>query len=65
MIFLFQKDKFVLLQIPENLQLQELDEGHIGKLKIRKSGRIELCIDSEKYLNVSLSVSGGFLQVKF
>ena len=57
-------EKLLLLQIPENLQLQELDdEGHIGKLRIRKSGRVELCIDNEKNFNVSLSVSGPFLQV--
>jgi hypothetical protein len=61
-IFIFL-EKLILFQLPENLQLQDLEEGHIGKLKIRKSGRIELCIDDKKYLNVSLSVSGQFLQV--
>ena len=62
-IYYFIVEKLILFQLPENLQLQDLEEGHIGKIKIRRSGRIELCIDDKKYLNVALSVSGPFLQV--
>ena len=43
--------------------LHDLDEGHIGKLRIRKSGRIELVFNDEKVFDVALSVSGEFLQV--
>ena len=57
------KEKLILFQLPDNLKLQDLEEGHIGKIRIRKSGRIELCVDDKKYLNVGLSVSGSFLQV--
>ena len=63
LLFYFIVEKLILFQLPENLQLQDLEEGHIGKIKIRRSGRIELCIDDKKYLNVALSVSGPFLQV--
>lgn len=57
------KEKLVLLQMPDNLNLNELSEGRIGKIKVYKSGRIELCLNEEKYLNVCLSVAGPFLQV--
>jgi hypothetical protein len=59
-----EKEKLVLFQIPENLQLHSLPEGKIGKLRVRKSGRVEFYINDDKNLNVSLSVSGQFLQVK-
>lgn len=57
------KEKLVLLQMPDNLNLNELSEGRIGKIKVYKSGRIELCLNEDKYLNVCLSVAGPFLQV--
>ena len=62
--FLFV-EKLILFQIPENLKLNDLNEGHIGKIKIYKSGKIEFCVDEEKRFKVCLSVSGQFLQVKF
>lgn len=66
-IFLNQLDKnmekLILFQIPEKLQLNELNEGHMGKIRIRKSGRIEMVINEDKLLNISLSVSAPFLQV--
>ena len=59
-----ESNKLVLFQIPEHLSLHDLGEGHIGKLKIRQSGRVELVFNDEKRFDVSLSVSGDFLQVK-
>ena len=49
--------------MPENLNLNELTEGHIGKIKVYKSGKVELCLNEDKCLNVNLSVAGSFLQV--
>lgn len=57
-----QNEKLILLQMPDNLNLNEMNDGKIGKLRVYKSGRVELCLNDEKYLNVSLSVSGSFLQ---
>ncbi len=57
-----QNEKLILLQMPDNLNLNEMKDGKIGKLRVYKSGRVELCLNDEKYLNVSLSVSGSFLQ---
>ena len=57
------KEKLILFQIPENLKLNDLNEGHVGKIKIYKSGKIEFCVDEEKRFKVSLSVAGSFLQV--
>ena len=57
------ENKLILFQIPEHLSLHEMDEGHIGKLKVYKSGRVELVLNDEKYFDASLSVSGEFLQV--
>lgn len=57
--------KLILFQLPENLQLNELNEGKIGKVQIRKSGKIDMQFNDDKYLNVSLSVSAPFLQVLF
>ena len=48
--------------MPDNLNLNEMSDGKIGKLRVYKSGRVELCLNDEKYLNVSLSVTGSFLQ---
>ena len=61
----FENDKnnLILFQIPEHLSLHDLEEGHIGKLRIRKSGRVELVFNEDKKFDVSLSVSGDFLQV--
>ena len=56
-------ERLVLFQLPENLQLYDLSEGKIGKIRIRKSGKIDMVINDEKLLNVSLSVSAPFLQV--
>ncbi|RNA36253.1 DNA-directed RNA polymerase III subunit RPC4 [Brachionus plicatilis] len=56
------KEKLVLFQLPENLQLNELNEGKIGKIRIRKSGKIDMLFNDDKYLNVCLSVSAPFLQ---
>ncbi len=56
-------EKLVLLQIPENLKLDELGEGHIGKIKVYKSGKVVMCLNDQNHLNVTLSVSGSFLQV--
>lgn len=61
--FVDNRKKLLLFQIPETLQLNELEEGQIGKILIRKSGKIEFCVNNEKYFNVSLSVGGSFLQV--
>jgi hypothetical protein len=58
-----ESKKLILFQIPEHLVLQDLEEGHIGKLRIRQSGRVELVLNDEKYFDVSLSVSADFLQV--
>lgn len=58
-----QKEKLILFQIPEHLCLQDLEEGHIGKLRVRKSGRVELVFNDDKYFDVSMSVAGDFLQV--
>jgi hypothetical protein len=58
-----QDEKLVLLQIPDNLNLNEMSEGRIGKLRFYRSGKMELCLNGDKYLNVSLSVAGPFLQV--
>ncbi|CAF0882860.1 unnamed protein product [Brachionus calyciflorus] len=55
-------ERLILFQLPENLQLNELNEGQIGKIRIRKSGKIEMSINDDKMLNVSLSVSAPFLQ---
>lgn len=60
-----ERDKLLLFQIPETLGLGDLDEGQIGKLRIRKSGKIELCINDNIVLGVSLSVAGSFLQVYY
>ena len=57
------KEKLVLIQLPENFEFQKLGEGHIGKIKVYKSGKIVMSVNNDNYLNVSLSVSGGFLQV--
>lgn len=57
------KKKLILFQLPENLQLNELSEGKIGKIRIRKSGKIDMQFNDDKYLNVFLSVSAPFLQV--
>ena len=59
------EEKLVLMQMPENLNLNEMSEGRVGKLRFYRSGRVELCLNGEKYLNVSLSVAGPFLQVSF
>lgn len=56
------KEKLVLIQLPENFEFQKLGEGHIGKIKVYKSGKIVMSVNNDNYLNVSLSVSGGFLQ---
>ena len=48
--------------MPDNLNLNEMSDGKIGKLRVYKLGRVELCLNDEKYLNVSLSVTGSFLQ---
>lgn len=56
-------ERLVLFQLPENLQLNEINEGKIGKIRIRKSGKIEMLINEDKMLNVNLSVSAPFLQV--
>lgn len=56
------KEKLVMFQLPENLELYKLGEGHIGKIKVYKSGKILLCLNDENYMNVTLSVSGAFLQ---
>ena len=58
-----QEEKLVLLQMPDNLNLNEMNEGRIGKLRLYRSGKMELCLNGDKYLNVSLSVAGPFLQV--
>jgi hypothetical protein len=55
-------EKLLLFQLPENLGLRQLGEGRIGKIKVYKSGKIMMCLEADSYLNVSLSVSGGFLQ---
>ncbi len=39
-----------------------LGEGHVGKIRVYKSGKIVLCLNGDTSLNVSLSVSGPFLQ---
>lgn len=57
------KEKLILIQLPENFELDKLGEGHIGKIKVYKSGKIVMCVNNDNYLNVSLSVSGAFLQV--
>lgn len=57
------KERLILFQLPENLQLNELSEGKIGKIRIRKSGKVEMVFNDDKYLNVCLSVSAPFLQV--
>ena len=57
------RNKLILFQIPEHLSLHEFEEGHIGKLRIHKSGLVELVLNNEKYFDVSLSVSADFLQV--
>ena len=57
------KDRLVLFQIPETLNLAEMPEGHIGKLRIYESGKVEMVINDDKVFDVSLSVSGSFLQV--
>lgn len=57
-------EQLLMFQLPENLGLRQLGEGRIGKIKVYKSGKIMMCLDEESYLNVSLSVSGGFLQVR-
>lgn len=57
------KDRLVLFQIPETLNLTEMPEGHIGKLRIYESGKVEMVINDDKVFDVSLSVSGSFLQV--
>jgi hypothetical protein len=51
------KEGLVLFQLPDILQLHNKDEGHIGKLVTRRSGRIELILNNNKRLNVSQSVS--------
>lgn len=53
----------MFLQLPDSLGLNALDEGHIGKIRVHKSGKITLCVNNGTLLNVSLSVSGAFLQV--
>jgi len=58
----FFKEKLVVLQIPENLDLANLGEGHIGKIKVYKSGKILFFLNGDTSMNVSLSVSGSFLQ---
>jgi hypothetical protein len=40
-----------------------MDDGYLGKLRVYKSGRVELHIDQEKRFNVMMSVSSPFLQV--
>lgn len=56
------QEQLLMFQLPENLGLRQLGEGRIGKIKVYKSGKIMMCLDEDSYLNVSLSVSGGFLQ---
>ena len=46
------KEKLVLLQMPDNLNLNELSEGRIGKIKVYKSGRIELCLNDSIYFHI-------------
>lgn len=57
-------EKLILLQMPENLNLNEMNEGHVGKIRVYKSGKIEFCLNQDKYMNVNLSVAGSFLQVR-
>lgn len=40
-----------------------MPEGKLGKLKIYKSGRIELCMGNNIKLDVSLAAETKFLQV--
>lgn len=62
-IQLGERDKLLLFQIPETLNLNDLPEGHIGKLRFRKSGKVEMVINDNKCFDVTLSVCGPFLQV--
>lgn len=57
-------DRLVLFQIPETLNFCEMGEGHIGKIQVRKSGKIDFYVNDGKYLNISQSVCGTFLQVE-
>ena len=56
-------EKLLLLQMPENLHLNELAEGQIGKIKVYKSGKMIMSLNDSILMNVTLSVSGAFLQV--
>jgi hypothetical protein len=66
---LFKKDEdelnddFFLFQTVDCLKLTELPEGKIGKLKVYKSGKIELCLGNNIKLDVSLASDASFLQV--
>lgn len=55
-------DDFFLFQTVDCLKLTELPEGKIGKLKIYKSGKIELCLGNNIKLDVSLASDASFLQ---
>ena len=57
-------ESLLLFQISEALQLHDIPQsGHIGKLRVHKSGRIDLCINDSIIFDVALSASGPFYQV--
>lgn len=58
-------ESLLLFQISEALQLHDIPQsGHIGKLRVHKSGRIDLCINDSMAFDVALSASGPFYQVR-
>ena len=57
-------ESLLLFQISEALQLHDIPQsGHIGKLRVHQSGRIDLCINDSIIFDVALSASGPFYQV--
>jgi hypothetical protein len=57
-------DDFYFFQMVDCLKLAEMPDGKIGKLKVYKSGKIELCLGNSIKLDVSLASDASFLQVR-
>ncbi len=65
MLFCYaDSEELLFLQMVDCLQLSDLEEGQIGKIRVYKSGKTELCLNnSDLKFDLSLATDAAFLQV--